>query len=122
MKLTHIHPKLPMRDKAITRQYYLDHLGFEDIGSHDFPEYLILAKDQIELHFFLFPDLNPAENDGQVYIRVEGIEDYYQDLLKRKAPIHPNGPLQSKPWGQKEFAILDPDHNLLTFGESIPSE
>jgi len=24
-----------------------------------------------------------------------------------------------KPWGQKEFALLDPDHNLLTFGQAI---
>ena len=30
---------------------------------------------------------------------------------------HPNGPLETKPWGQKEFSILDPDNNLLTFGE-----
>jgi hypothetical protein len=32
--------------------------------------------------------------------------------------IHPNGKLQTKPWGQKEFSILDPDNNLLTFGQS----
>jgi hypothetical protein len=27
--------------------------------------------------------------------------------------------LEIKPWGQKEFSLLDPDNNLLTFGESI---
>jgi hypothetical protein len=27
--------------------------------------------------------------------------------------------LAKKPWGQQEFSLLDPDHNLLTFGESI---
>lgn len=27
--------------------------------------------------------------------------------------------LQTKPWGQKEFVLLDPDNNLLTFGQSI---
>ena len=28
-------------------------------------------------------------------------------------------PLEVKPWGQREISILDPDKNLLTFGESI---
>jgi hypothetical protein len=40
-------------------------------------------------------------------------------LLDNKIWIHPNGQLEIKPWGQKEFALLDPDHNLLTFGQSI---
>jgi hypothetical protein len=35
--------------------------------------------------------------------------------------IHPAGHLQTKPWGQKEFSILDPDNNLLTFGEQAPA-
>jgi hypothetical protein len=25
--------------------------------------------------------------------------------------------LETKPWGQREFSLLDPDNNLLTFGE-----
>jgi hypothetical protein len=33
--------------------------------------------------------------------------------------MHPNGYLETKPWGQKEFSLLDPDNNLLTFGQSI---
>jgi hypothetical protein len=40
-------------------------------------------------------------------------------LLANKTPIHPNGKLQNKPWGQREFALLDPDNNLLTFGQSL---
>jgi hypothetical protein len=27
--------------------------------------------------------------------------------------------MEIKPWGQKEFSLLDPDNNLLTFGEAI---
>ena len=36
--------------------------------------------------------------------------------------MRPNGHLQTKPWGQKEFAILDPDNNLLTFGQNMKNE
>lgn len=27
--------------------------------------------------------------------------------------------IMDKPWGQREFSILDPDHNLITFGQAI---
>ena len=39
--LTAIHPKLPMRDKTITRDYYIHQLGFEQSGG-DYDEYLML--------------------------------------------------------------------------------
>jgi catechol 2,3-dioxygenase-like lactoylglutathione lyase family enzyme len=117
--LTDIHPKLPMRDKAVTRAYYVDQLGFQPVGSADYADYLMVRKDQIEIHFFSFKDLNPAENYGGIYIRVSGIDQFYQQLVDKKVAIHPNGPLQTKPWGQREFALLDPDNNLLTFGESV---
>lgn len=115
--LTHINPKLPMRDKALTREYYLNQLAFTELS--DYGDYLILAKDSIELHFFVFRDLNPRENYGQVYIRTDDIDSLYQSLLDNKVSIHPNGHLQDKPWGQREFALLDPDNNLLTFGQRI---
>ena len=116
--LTQIHPKIPMRNKKITREFYIDSLGFEEIEAADFHEYLMRKKDQIELHFFLFETINPLENYGQVYIRTDGIESLYEDFLRKQIDIHPNGKLQEKPWGQKEFSILDPDGNLLTFGQS----
>ncbi|WP_312075910.1 VOC family protein [Chryseobacterium sp.] len=117
--LTQIHPKLPMRDKAATKKYYIENLGFEQVGSDDFPDYLMLKKDQIEIHFFLFKDIDPKENYGMVYFRVSDIDVYYQSLLDAKVEIHPNGNLQTKPWGQREFSLLNPDSNLLTFGECV---
>lgn len=117
--LTDINPKLPMRNKAITKDYYVNQLGFELFGSADYDGYLMVQKDNIQIHFFEFKELNPKENYGQVYIRVEKIDNYYQTLLDHKVRIHPNGYLEAKPWGQREFSLLDPDHNLLTFGEGI---
>lgn len=95
--LTHINPKLPMRDKAVTKAFYIDILGFKDIGSADFADYLILQKDGIEIHFFTFKALQPENNYGQVYIRTNAIDKLYQSFLDNKVPIHPNGPLQLKP-------------------------
>ncbi|GAB5399768.1 MAG: hypothetical protein Aureis2KO_13530 [Aureisphaera sp.] len=114
--LTDIIPKLPMRDKNATREFYINRLGFQEIG--DYEGYLMVRKDTIEIHFFEFKKLDPKKNYGQVYIRTIGIDNFYQILLDNNIGIHPNGKLESKPWGQKEFSILDPDTNLLTFGEN----
>jgi hypothetical protein len=117
--LNQIIPKLPMRDKNLTRDFYLHKLGFVDIGTQDYEGYLILKKDQIEIHFFEHKTLNVLENYGQVYIRVSNIDGVYLQFLNSGVPIHPNGSLELKPWMQKEFSILDPHHNLLTFGEAV---
>lgn len=118
--LTAIHPKLPMRDKNTTRNFYCTFLGFQEFGTIDWEGYLMIEKDAIQIHFFEFKDLDPKENYGQIYIRSTSIEEYYYSLQKiNPSIIHPNGNLEAKPWGQKEFSVLDPDNNLITFGESI---
>ncbi len=115
--LTQIHPKLPMRDPIITKSYYIEQLQFKILS--DYGDYLIIQKDAIEIHFFAFPTLDPLTNYGQVYIRTNDIDQLYQSFQENKVAIHPNATLAEKPWGQKEFALLDPDHNLLTFGQPL---
>jgi hypothetical protein len=114
--LKDIIPKLPIRDKMLTKEFYLNQLSFELIS--DYGDYILLKKDQIEIHFFEFKSLDPLENYGQVYIRVIDINKLYKSLLDKSIAIHPNGHLEVKPWGQKEFSLLDPDNNLLTFGQA----
>ncbi len=117
--LTSVNPKLPMRDKTATKEYYVNRLSFEELGTADYPEYLMVKRDAIEIHFYAFKNLDPKENYGQIYIRTNDIEGLYQSLLDKRVAIHPAGHLQTKPWGQKEFSLLDPDNNLLTFGQSV---
>lgn len=117
--LTQINPKLPMRNKEVTKDFYLKKLGFSEFGTADFDGYLMVQKDNIHIHFFEFKELNPKENYGQVYIRTDDIDNYYQKLMDNKTDIHPNGHLEIKAWGQREFSVLDPDNNLLTFGQSL---
>ena len=114
-----IHPKLPMRDKKSTKDFYTNKLGFKEYGNEDFQGYLMMQLDNIQIHFFEFRDLDPNENYGQVYIRSDNIDSFYQTLLDNKVYIHPNGQLEEKPWGHREFSILDPDKNLLTFGQNL---
>ncbi len=117
--LTTIHPKLPMRNKKATIDFYIFKLGFQVVGHTDFDGYLMVQKEGIEIHFFEFRALDPDENYGQVYIRTDDIDTSFQYMLEQKVPIHPNGYLAVKPWGQREFSLLDPDNNLLTFGQPV---
>ena len=117
--LTDIHPKLPMKNKAATKEFYINKLGFQNVGSSDYEGYLMVEKDNIEIHFFEFKEIDTKENYSGVYIRTDNIDHLYQSLLDNGVSIHPNGPLETKPWGQREFALLDPDNNLLTFGQSV---
>ncbi len=112
--LKDISPKLPMPIKEATKEFYLERLGLTSFGN-DFEGYLMLQKDNVQIHFFEFKDLNPLINYGQFYIRTNDIDNLYQSFLKNQTKIHSNGHLQIKPWGQRKFSVLDPDHNLLTF-------
>jgi len=112
--LINICPKLPMRDKIVTKDFYVNKLGFSDIGTADYDGYLLVKKDQVEIHFFQFSELDPKENYGQVYIRTSDINAEYE--LARNNSVNCKSP-EHKPWRQIEFSILDPDNNLLTFGQ-----
>jgi hypothetical protein len=114
--LTEINPKLPMRNKAITRDFYLNKLDFREFGSADYDGYLMVQKDNIQIHFFEFKELDPNENYGQVYIRTDNIDVWYQFAKDKNVN---STKLEHKPWMQREFSILDPDSNLLTFGQSV---
>lgn len=111
-------PKLPAINLDETQNYFEKALGFTLVSRY--PEYLIMKNGTTELHFFEFNELDPLTNYSMIYIRVpSGIEELYQKLNESGATMHPNGKLEIKPWGVKEFAILDPNHTLLTFGQLL---
>jgi hypothetical protein len=45
--LLNINPKLPMRQKPLTKEFYLKKLGFKELG--DYGDYLMVGKDNIEI-------------------------------------------------------------------------
>lgn len=69
-----------MRDKNVTREFYINKLGFKEVGSADFGGYLKMEKGQIQIHFFEFKELEPKENYGQVYIRSDNIDSFHQSF------------------------------------------
>lgn len=94
--------------------FYENKLGFKSLK---YDNSVILNRDGIEIHLWLCKDKYLAENSS-CYIRLKGIEELYQEFIKNNV-IHPNGKLEIKPWGMKEFVVLDNSGNGLNFGEYI---
>ncbi|MEI1280466.1 VOC family protein [Leptospira venezuelensis] len=112
-KLLSIVPQLPVLDLSISQKFYTEVLGFELRA--EYSNLLIFFLDGQELHLWGCDDPKIPEVSS-CYIRVQNIESYF---AKYKSAIHPKGTLEDKPWGMREFYVLDPDKNLLKFGEPI---
>ena len=114
-------PTLPCRSVGATTEFYR-RLGFEG-GAHEFnAEYAILRRGAIELHFFTHRELVPAASSAGCYIRVADVENIYRAFSVNDFPksgIPRMERVEDKPWGLREFSIVDPDGNLLRVGQII---
>jgi catechol 2,3-dioxygenase-like lactoylglutathione lyase family enzyme len=113
-------PILPSRVLNDTLAFYR-RLGFEG-KIHSYGDYAILVRDSVEIHFFTQRDLRPAESTAGCYIRVSDARSVYQDFALAELPqkgIPRMDAIEDKPWGMREFAVVDPDGNLLRIGQDL---
>ena len=112
-------PILPSRSVNDTLAFFR-RLGFDGKICGDGDSYAILRRGTVELHFFTHEELRPAESSAGCYIRVSDVESTYQAFALAEMPrkgIPRQDALEDKPWGMREFAIVDPDGNLLRIGQ-----
>jgi catechol 2,3-dioxygenase-like lactoylglutathione lyase family enzyme len=113
-------PILPSRSLNDTLTFFR-RLGFEGrIHSHG--DYATLTRGTVELHFFTQRELHPAESSAMCYLRVSDVESIYRALASAELPrkgIPRQDALADKPWGMREFAIVDPDGNLIRIGQTL---
>ena len=65
-----------------------------------------------------------AHSSAGCYIRVLDVEGIYRSFSSSQLPrtgIPRMDILEDKPWGLREFAIVDADGNLLRIGQIIPT-
>jgi catechol 2,3-dioxygenase-like lactoylglutathione lyase family enzyme len=114
VRLLHAIPKLASLDIERSLAFF-EKLGFTR-GGRSYPEYGIVERDGVQLHFWLCHDAR-IPNETACRVTVEGIEQLFEAYVGQGV-IHPNGTLALKPWGVWEFSVLDPDGNLVTFQQS----
>jgi hypothetical protein len=113
-------PILPSRSVSDTLVFF-KRLGFDGRLCGD-GDYAILTRGTVELHFFTHRELRPAESSAMCYIRVSDVESIYQAFMLEGLPrkgIPRMDTLEDKPWGMREFAIVDPGGNLLRIGQTL---
>jgi hypothetical protein len=108
-------PVLASLDIDESLAFYSQQLGFT---GETFGDYLIVRRDDMEIHFWLASDRVFPENTS-CYIRGGQIPALYDEFRTRGVPGLTS--FEVRPWNMKEFYIHDPHGNLLRFG-CIPEE
>lgn len=121
-------PVLPASDIERSAAFYEQALGMRVRFRND--SYAVLARDSVELHLWAAMDqtwkdrsaMPPVVSGAESFIAgtascriMAGDIDRLYEEMKATGIVHPNGHLEAKWYGLREFAILDPDKNLVSF-------
>jgi catechol 2,3-dioxygenase-like lactoylglutathione lyase family enzyme len=104
--VTYAIPVLPARDLAQTLDFWRDELHFAEVFRGD--DYGIVERDRQQVHFFNAPSVDPWTNDGGCRLGVDDVDAFHAEYSE-----HVFAPLEAKPWGTREFAVVDPTRNLV---------
>ncbi|KAM5344818.1 hypothetical protein ACJ41O_010680 [Fusarium nematophilum] len=106
-----------------TVKFYVDVLGFtlggvkpEDGDPAQYTFCSVAAGDKAAANFYFFkPSGDDAVTPGSAYIALgtTQLDQMYEAVKARDVEIEEE--IQDQPWGYRQFAIKDPDGNILTF-------
>lgn len=114
-ELKNVTPMLPTGGDVGTAVDFYTKLGFK-VVHRDGDGLAIVRRDGAEFMLTDFNDKHVADNTA-LRVRVDDVATLYAEYEQVDGVIHPNGKLQDKPWGTREFAILDPAGVCITFYE-----
>ncbi len=108
-------PMLAASDVPAAVEWYRERLGF--FVRRTMPDYGIVEKDGIELHFWPCRDRSIAENTS-AYVRVDDVDAVHATLQDAREGGRISE-VADRAWGMREFYVWDPDGNLLRFGAPV---
>jgi uncharacterized glyoxalase superfamily protein PhnB len=104
-------PELPLADVRVGVEYYRDVLGY----SINYEQYDIAVMDRDAVRILLIRRSPPHSGIASCYVYVDDADALYAELVSKGATVL--GEPVSRPWGLREFRVLDPERNQLTFGQ-----
>ena len=107
-------PIIPAQDIEASTALYRDLLGFDVF--HTEREYGIVGRGETWIHFWGPSGIPPEQSNTMIRVGVRGIDDLYRQCQAQEI-VHPNAPLEEKPWSFRESAVTDHDGNPVTFFE-----
>jgi predicted enzyme related to lactoylglutathione lyase len=117
--LRNISPLIPAgSDVEKSIAFYEQQLGFTKIHQEGNPVRMAIVKRDAAEIFLVKNDYQQIAESTSFRIYTDGIEQLYQEFQAKAGEIiHPNGKLETKPWGVKEFVVIDPVGVCITFWE-----
>jgi len=113
---------LTVRDIAASVAHYRDVLGFDVTFQYGDPTfYACLCRDEVDIHLLAAHQTRRLPGNGAICVFVEDVDALHAELAARGAMVVK--PPQDYDYGMRDFDILDPDGNQITFGmESRPAD
>jgi catechol 2,3-dioxygenase-like lactoylglutathione lyase family enzyme len=113
-------PAMPVSDERRAVAFYEEALGLTELKDGD-TGLGILRRDAVELHVWVADGSGKGAErhlagSASCRIEVTGVDALYAHC-RQLGVVHPNAALDEKPWGTREFGILDPDGNLIALYE-----
>jgi uncharacterized glyoxalase superfamily protein PhnB len=100
-------------------EHYRDALGFAITFQYGNPIfYACLCRDEVALHLLAAQETKRLPGNGGICIFVNDVDRLHADLVSRGAKVI-KAP-QNYDYGMRDFDVVDPDGNHLTFGMECP--
>jgi catechol 2,3-dioxygenase-like lactoylglutathione lyase family enzyme len=102
-------------DIAKSAGHYRDVLGFKVTFEYGTPTfYVCLCRDEVALHLLAANQTSRLPGNGGICVFVRDVDAVHAELAARGASILK--PPQNYDYGMRDFDVVDPDGNQLTFG------
>ena len=112
MKIISAIPVFHVKDVDASVDYYTKVLGFTQ--SFRYGTYVGLKMGQGELHICPPGDHGPGIGGGNAYVICDEVDEYCAKI--KHAGAAPKSEPADRRYGMRDFLILDPDGNQLSFG------
>jgi predicted enzyme related to lactoylglutathione lyase len=105
-------PLLLVPDVAATADFYRRILGFKSDPRTETSEYCVVWRDNAAVHL---AKGKHAPTGVRIFFWVKDVNALYEQVIKGGAAIAV--PLETRPYGLRDFSILDPNGVLLVLGQ-----
>jgi catechol 2,3-dioxygenase-like lactoylglutathione lyase family enzyme len=115
IRLEAITPRIPVADAGLALEFYQHRLGFELGWKWGEPvSHANVCRDSISLDLIVVPA--GKRGTAMAYVQVSGVDAYYAELRARGVPL---GDVGDRPYGMRDFEVVDPDGNRIAFGQPM---
>lgn len=116
--LSRIAPEVPVTNLREALEFYEQKLGFKTAMVMPDAGYAIVERDAIAVH--LFEDVHRKDAPVGMYVFTFQLDELHAEFQERGARLSQE--IMRKPWGNRDFRVMDPSGNVIKFTEPLPDE